>query len=53
MTVKNSTKDLWKVINRVIGKTKHRGNVISCIMKRSVLLGMLGHRFLLDTEPDK
>ena len=25
---KNSTKDLWKVINRVIGKTKHKGNVI-------------------------
>ena len=22
-------------------------------LKRSVLLGMLGHRFLLDTEPDK
>ena len=28
---KNSMKDLWKVINRVIGKTKNKGNVISCI----------------------
>ena len=23
------------------------------ILKRSILLGRLGHRFLLDTEPDK
>ena len=28
---KNKTKDLWKIINNVIGKTKHRGSIISHI----------------------
>ena len=28
---KNKTKELWKVINQVIGKNKHRGNIISHI----------------------
>ena len=28
---KNKTKELWKVINRVICKTKHRGSIISHI----------------------
>ena len=28
---KNNTKELWRVINRVIGKQKHKGNIISCI----------------------
>ena len=28
---KNKTKELWKVINKVIGKMKHRGSIISYI----------------------
>ena len=32
---------------------KHREYYNLLLVKRSVLLGMLGHRFLLDTEPDK